>query len=219
MFEINPDTCEIVRSYSGEASDVYAYGGQLIAKVLVTDGSNGEFYYGHINAVTMNPLGNITAIFDAKQYDYSVHGPLAVSGGELYYALGKSNYYLSDFESAFHGIYRVSKMVGNMDANNAVRITEDIPGSICSDGKGGLYYTVWNKNSDSLIDSYTVQYIYHWDGTSSSLVYDAGSSSIGDESNSHALHYDISRGILYAAIGGTLTALVPDSTGQLTVSE
>ena len=218
LLEINPETCQLVGSYDGDVGTVHSYGGQLVAQAFVEQENNGSASYGYVKAITMDSLGHITGTFDGRQYDYSVDGPLAVSGGELYYALGKNSFYLDDFEANYHGIYRVSKMIGNMDVSNAEKITDDMPGSICMDGKGGLYYTVWYSEDDNYTTA-NARYIYHWNGTSSSLVYDAEDKSVGDDMNSNALHYDTTSGILYAYINGQLTALVPDSSGQLTVSE
>ena len=217
LFEVTPETCEIVNTYDPSSNYqngdedatsvyptfVYPYGGQIVVGFM-----------GRI--VTMDKLGHITGTFS----DFEVNGALEASGGELYFALG-DEYYTSPEAVSLIGIYRVSSMLGNMNYHNAVRVTTDNPCQMTRDGKGGLYYTVWNSEASVSSPSSHPRYIYHWDGTSSSQVYDAGS---GSNNGVEDIQYDIKNGILYARICNSgysfnLTALAADGSGQLTASQ
>ena len=228
LFEVNPATCEVVNTYNPGSSgsnyqigdervaDVYPYGGQIVVLIERVSESSGMIFWDFNRIVTMDSLGHITGTFDA----FSVDGALEASGGELYFALGDSAYYSYSEAMSLMGIYRVSGMLGNMNVNNAVRVTTDNPCQMTRDGKGGLYYTVWDSEASN---SSHPRYIYHWDGSSSSQVYDAGSGKGVED-----IHYDIKNGVLYAKVfdssygmgyGNDLTALVPDASGKLTASQ
>lgn len=185
LIEINPETCGVVSSWVQDgysANGVYAYKGQLVVRVLRRQGSSGGVSYGNVIYMTMDRVGHITGTFD----EVSVNGELETSGGELYFALGKSGYYVSDIESNYHGIYRVSKMIGDMHYYNAEILTTDYPCNMSRDGKGGLYYSVWYNIGSAYEYDASVRYIYHWDGTRTSLVYDAGENGEAD-----GIAYDI----------------------------
>ena len=215
IVEINPETCEIVSTYTEPGySFVYlcAYGGQIVAYLTQNNSYNSKF-------ITMDRLGNLTGTFNIEEDVFWIPaGELAVSGGELYFTLGDNMYPYASDAADVQGIYRVSNMLGNMNVRNAVRITADNPEHICRDGKGGLYYTVYGANH--LGGAHSNRYIYHWDGTSSSQVFDllsyrADISNIGIRK----IDYDIKNGILYAFLENELVALTPDSSGQLTASQ
>ncbi|MBQ7154044.1 MAG: hypothetical protein IJR85_00600 [Synergistaceae bacterium] len=220
LVEIDPATCATVNTWSQSGcypSYVYPYGGQVVVTFDLSTGTQGgysdpesgtgyAYAEGDVITTTMDSLGHITGQVD----NIGAFG-LEASGGELYFPLGGGD----DYEelSRLQGIYRVSGMLGNMNTNNAVRVTTDNPNVLCRDGNGGLYYTVF--------DSGYPRFIRHWDGSNSSQVYDAGSNAIDK------MYYDISSKTLYAEIieGYTsgsynvnLSALVQDSNGQFSVA-
>ena len=229
LFEVAPQTCEVVSSYGAQysgydsncnrryaagdegVSGIYPYGGQLVVMIDRVNSYGSSWEFSRI--VTMDTLGHITGTFD----DFEVYGALEASGGELYFALGDYAYYRNAEAASLQGIYRVSRMLGNMDYHNAVRVISHNPCQMTRDGKGGLYYSVYGGEEMNYFGS--VRYIYHWDGSSSSQVYDIGANgSSAYNGGINDIQYDITNGILYAEINGELTALVPDSSGNLTAS-
>jgi len=217
---VNPETCELVNTYTeGESSYmsvVYPYAGQIVVVIDTPQqtsyqGENGTGYgagAATIKIITMDSSGTITGTLDNFAFD----GNLEASGGELYFALGDSDYIGSSEAAQYQGIYRVSGLLGNMDINNAVRVTSDNPHKMTRDGKGGLYYTAFGTDSSSS----TPRYIYHWDGSTTSQVYVADSGYTIDN-----ITYDIKNGVLYAEIISSsynvnLTALTAGSDGRLT---
>ena len=215
---INPETCTLVDTYTeGESSYmsvVYPYAGQIVVVIDTPQQTsyqdeNGTGYAEGSTThkiITMDSSKNITGTLD--NFAFGSNGYLEASGGELYFTLGGSGI------SQYQGIYRVSGMLGNMNINNAVRMTTDNPYKMTRDGRGGLYYTAFG--SDTITS--TPRYIYHWDGSTTSQVYDAGSGYTIDD-----MTYDIRNGVIYAEILDStstinLTALTAGSDGRLTAS-
>lgn len=225
IIEINPNTCEIVNTYTHytDASSgilesyVYNWNGTFIASFEAPDTSEYEGFDGV--TVTMDTFGHITGTIEDATLDMGVES----SGGELYAALGESyngDWYQNNSDDL--GIYRISEAVRSMDTDYIVRITRDNACHIYRDGNGGLYYTVFGSTPRSDSDnSFNVRYIYHWNGNNSSLVYDAGEYSDIDE-----IYYDINSGMLYVEFDyengsdmyNAVSVLAPGSSGQFTVS-
>ena len=212
IIELNPETCEVVGTYnlvdnsSMYQSSVYGWNGNIIASYL----ANG--YSDEQGTVMMDSLGHITG----QLPNMYVAVFLEASGGELYAAIGTEEG--SEASSSELGVYRVSEMVrSNMDFSKAQQLTHDNPFALTRDGNGGLYYSVGGTDTNEQ-GEVSARYIYHWNKNNSVRVYDAGTQTIG------GVMYDINAGILYAEIyddnsyTGDITALTPNSSGQLQIS-
>ena len=188
------DTTSSIQSY------VYGWNGIIAASYLgYSDSSIQETAF-------MNSLGNITGTLP----NMFIAIFLEASGGELYLAVGSEE---SSGVSSELGVYRISELVksGNFsDFSKAVQITHDNPGNLARDGKGGLYYTVYGEEVNSA-GELNERYIYHWNGSSSTQVYDSYTEGV------YGITYDINNNILYAESGYSFVALVPDSTGRLSM--
>ena len=134
LIEINPDTCKLINSSETKVDTVHVYKGQLVGFLLKTTGSDGSMYYGISVPVTMDTISHVskTAHFANSNEDFSIDGDLEVSGGELYFALGSGAQYMTEEEEMYHGLYRVSKVVDNMEVNRAELLTSDIPSKMAT---------------------------------------------------------------------------------------
>lgn len=218
IIEVNPETCTVVNTYSRYNypeerdcnSSVYSWNGLLIASFSW----EYEDYYDE-ETVIMDTLRHITS--NTGDFYIENGGWLEASGGELYVPIMADE---PDDVEGNEGLYRVTELFrnGNMNLNDAVRLTNDNPNYIARDGNGGLYYSAYGTTTDS--DGwYQARYIYHWDGSNSVRVYEAGTNSDISE-----ITYDISNNTVYAMIRDDtahttyVAALTPDSSGQLRLS-
>lgn len=187
--------------YYHDITDIYAYKGQI---VVVVDLVRKDFTANREAViVTMDSLGHITGRINYLTYE----DPFEASGSELYFA---KTGFSGDADEQRQGIYRVSNMLGNMSTANAVRVTTDNPCYMTRDGKGGLYYAAYAYDSSS--NTSRRRYICHWDVSSTSRIYDAGS-----EGSIHGMKYDISDDVLYVNLGNLQIDNILVSDGDKTL--
>ena len=240
IIAVNPTTCEIVDTYTQYTYDrqhmnsyVFNWNGTFIASFQAPDVVRAEDDIDGVT-VTMDTFGHITG----QMEDFTLESGVEASGGELYTAFGEDFYDPNDVRynnyEEFHdhfaedfGIYRISEAIRTMDMTKAVHIThentQENTVGMFRDGSGGLYYTVYDDSprDEDTHAEFKARYIYHWNGSTSERVYDAG-----EYSDIDSIYYDINSGTLYAEVDyengseiyDAVYALTPDSSGQFTVS-
>ena len=226
LVEINPDTLDVVSTYkhfgiSDFQDDSFAiflsaaanYNGTIYAAFIhqVTDFTgNSESYNDRVDFVTMSSLGNVTSRHNNFSMPNSFAGA-AFSGGSLYAGIGEVSYYRTD-DANKYGIYRVK----SINPDEAVRVLEGDIGFLCSDGNGGLYYTLNEEDSSSYggtsyYASGISRTVYHWNGSSSEQVYQSdGSYSYIDD-----IQYDTASNTLFILLHDKIMALNNGSVSQV----
>ena len=182
--EINPETLDVVNTYrhfgmsdfstddfSFFVSAVAVYNGTIYAAFmhqiseLNVSGSNNN-YNDRVDFVAMSSVGNVTARHENFSLPNSFAG-VAFSGGSFDAGRGSVSTYRPD-DSGKYGIYRIS----SINPSEAVRVLEGDINSLCTDGSGGLYYTLNEEESggsggNSYYSSGMSRTVYHWNGNTS----------------------------------------------------
>ncbi|MBQ6738963.1 MAG: hypothetical protein IJP41_11005 [Synergistaceae bacterium] len=211
IIELNPETCEIVGN-----PYVITNTNKFFAQLTTHNGKIYAVLAGHDEAgesseiLEMATFGTVsrtitTLPYTASQTLLSINGSLWIAN-----ALAFSN-------KDAGGLYKVT------DDFKYEKIASEDVGNVCSDGSTGLYYGVYAQNSSNIG---VLRYIYHWNGTSSSKVFDVETVSEDFKDNGVApIFYDSKNNLLIAGFyyqgtrRGKILALTPDSSGNLTVSQ
>lgn len=232
LYEINPSTLEIISSYdyfntSDFASNsifesvaanyngtIYAAFGHMLYEAGDYTGEVDEI--DRLDFVTMDGLGNVTSRHERYEHANNLTGT-AFSGGNFYISLGRD----IESEEDFYGIYRTN----GIEPANATKVVDGNVSNICTDGSGGLYYTVYESDTDLLGNALTVtRKLYHWNGSTSTLVYDFKNY---DESGENIaqyyasindildIDYDINNNVLFVGLNGRVVTVAGESINNI----
>lgn len=133
--------------YQEYRSGALIWNGMLVASFTSPYRSDNTREY---DFVTMNTFGHISGHitgFDGRKLEMA-----AVSGGQLYIVYGTHDAEIAAEDPDELGIYRLPS--GSLSFSDAVQITHNNTSSAHRDGKGGLYYSLYEENSQA-------RYIYH----------------------------------------------------------
>lgn len=214
--------------------EVYAYAHKNIIYASREESTILETGAGSLFELSiMNKSGNITGKIHSP-----VHLNKFVSSGSSLYVSTKHPYYNVgtinpdivnpqnfDFFSDL-GIYRIEHdriqnelqtHSGDFElADYSEHVITDTTGSIYPDGEGGLFYTTWeyytlsNDEVSYVLTDSNERYIYHWDGSRSERVYDAG-----EAQNLSGLEYDTGLKVVFTSLNGNITAINQSGQSQV----